>query len=407
MLRSGAARRLVVPKYCCNRQYRGGSVSKRRFVSEKQDNDAAISAFAEAIRLDRKYARAYYKRGTAYARRGDYDKAIADYSEAIRLDPQLAEAYCNRGLAYGKKREHDNAIANYTDAIRVDPKYVIAYNYRGFAYGMTGKYDKAIADYNEAIRLDAKNAMAFNYRAAAYDRKGEQGKAISDYTEAIRLDPNLVGAYLAEGLPMRQRAIAPRRSATSPMRFGWTGCWPPPIAAGASSMNRTTKTKVRLPTTPRPFGWSRNARWRITTGAALTRTRANTVRRLLTSAKPGRSIQSMLAPYQRLAWLQATCPDEKYRDGKKAVENATKAKQLSGGKSCRCLDTLAAAFARSGDFEKAKESQAKAIALSLTDKSITEEGRRELRSRFELYIEGKPYREEPRKSANSGPKKGP
>ena len=55
----------------------------------------------------------------------------------------------------------------------------------------------------------------------------------------------------------------------------------------------------------------------------------------------------------------ATCPDDKYRDGKKAVENASKAYQLDDGKHWHCLGTLAAAYAESGDFEKAKEWEAK------------------------------------------------
>ena len=58
---------------------------------------------------------------------------------------------------------------------------------------------------------------------------------------------------------------------------------------------------------------------------------------------------------------------------------------------------LAAAYAESGDFEKAKQWEAKAIALATTGKLVTEKDKQELRSRLELYKQGRPYREEARK----------
>ena len=104
--------------------------------------------------------------------RANYDKAIADYTEAIRLDPKFAEAYYNRGVAYENKGEYDKAIADYTEAIRLDPKYAEAYNSRGFAYGNKGEHDKAIADYTEAIRLDPKYANAYYNRGVRLREEG-------------------------------------------------------------------------------------------------------------------------------------------------------------------------------------------------------------------------------------------
>jgi len=92
--------------------------------------------------------------------------------------------------------------------------------------------------------------------------------------------------------------------------------------------------------------------------------------------------------YNALAWLYATCPDKKCRDGKKAVDCASKACELAGELNWLCLDTLAAAHAESGDFEKARQWEAKAIEMAPDPK--------EFRSRMELYKQGKPYREEPK-----------
>ena len=61
------------------------------------------------------------------------------------------------------------------------------------------------------------------------------------------------------------------------------------------------------------------------------------------------------------------------------------------------IDTVAAAYAECGNFDKAKEWEAKAIELAKTDKSATDKRRADLASRLELYNQGKPYRKELKK----------
>lgn len=53
------------------------------------------------------------------------------------------------------------------------------------------------------------------------------------------------------------------------------------------------------------------------------------------------------------AWILATDPDPALRDGKKAVEDATGACDLTQWKDLTMLDTLAAAYAEAGDFDNA------------------------------------------------------
>lgn len=93
--------------------------------------------------------------------------------------------------------------------------------------------------------------------------------------------------------------------------------------------------------------------------------------------------------YNGVAWLLATCPDGKYRDGRKAVENATRACELSQWAVPALLDTLAAAYAEVGEFKQAVKWQSKAIELT-----ATENDKAAMQSRLKLYKAGKPYREE-------------
>ncbi len=67
--------------------------------------------------------------------------------------------------------------------------------------------------------------------------------------------------------------------------------------------------------------------------------------------------------YDRRARLWATCPDQQFRNGKKAVESATKACELSKWNEPFYLDTLAKAYEAVGDSESAEKWQNKAFDL--------------------------------------------
>jgi tetratricopeptide (TPR) repeat protein len=92
--------------------------------------------------------------------------------------------------------------------------------------------------------------------------------------------------------------------------------------------------------------------------------------------------------YNNLAWLQATCPDERIRDGKKAFANAKRACELTEWKAASCFDTLAGAYAESGDFPHAIQWVEKAIAGT---NSAAE--KQEMTRHLAAYQAGKPYRE--------------
>ena len=96
--------------------------------------------------------------------------------------------------------------------------------------------------------------------------------------------------------------------------------------------------------------------------------------------------------YCSRAWLWATCPETKYRDGKRAVESATRACELSDWKDTNDLDTLAAAYAETGDFDAAVKWQERALDLLPKD---AEESRKDYGARLELYKAHKPYRDVP------------
>ena len=89
--------------------------------------------------------------------------------------------------------------------------------------------------------------------------------------------------------------------------------------------------------------------------------------------------------YNSLAWLFATAKEPGFRNGEKALVLARKACELSEWKNPEYLDTLAASYARVGDFDNATKWQEKAL-------QIFEEGKKtEPQKRLHLYREHRPW----------------
>jgi tetratricopeptide (TPR) repeat protein len=90
------------------------------------------------------------------------------------------------------------------------------------------------------------------------------------------------------------------------------------------------------------------------------------------------------------AWLLATCPDERFRNGRRSVELAKKACELSGWTLPGALDTLAAAYAEAGKFDLAVKYEKQAIELTTGDADAV----RGPQQRLDLFIDHLPFRDE-------------
>ncbi|SPE54963.1 putative Tetratricopeptide TPR_2 repeat protein [Verrucomicrobia bacterium] len=92
-----------------------------------------------------------------------------------------------------------------------------------------------------------------------------------------------------------------------------------------------------------------------------------------------------------LAWLLATCPDAKLRDGNEAVRLAEHACSLSGYQKTILVGTLAAAYAEAGRFPDAVATAQRAVDLASAS-GQTELAKRN-RELLERYKTGQPYHE--------------
>jgi serine/threonine-protein kinase len=65
-----------------------------------------------------------------------------------------------------------------------------------------------------------------------------------------------------------------------------------------------------------------------------------------------------------LAWLLATCADERIRNGRQAVEHAKMACERTSWKNPTMIATLAAAHSECGDFDQAVKLARQALELA-------------------------------------------
>ncbi len=88
------------------------------------------------------------------------------------------------------------------------------------------------------------------------------------------------------------------------------------------------------------------------------------------------------------AWFQATCPNPAFRNGKQAVKDAKAACSLLQWQDEDAIDTLAAAYAETGEFASATQYAAQALAI----KGIEPANAKRIQKHLTLFQQNRPIR---------------
>jgi tetratricopeptide (TPR) repeat protein len=114
-------------------------------------NDARL-AFERALKLDEKFAEAYFAFGVAHL---DKDEARAkEYLEkAIALDEAYAEAHFCMGTLYNQQENYKAALKHLKTAVKLNPEYGEAWYAMKTAYEGLRDFDKAIAALKKATAI--------------------------------------------------------------------------------------------------------------------------------------------------------------------------------------------------------------------------------------------------------------
>jgi tetratricopeptide (TPR) repeat protein len=302
------------------------------------------------------------------ARRAEPSKEVAAYADQL-----AAWAHNRRGEQYAqqavdlagqdqqaKADELDaQALADFEAAVQLDPKNWKALHNRGVSRALAGQLDDALKDFSGVVERKPDYANAWFNRGEVRADRSEHAQAVADYTQAIQLRPEDRDAHVRRGQAYLQ--LGKLREAL----------------ADYDRAVQLAPDEVEL-LLDRGDVHRSLGQWQLA---------AEDYRRAV--ALDHRSSQA----YQRAAWILATCPVDRYRNADLAVQAAEKALELDDEQDVKYLDTVAAAYASAGQFEKACATLARAIAAAPAEAET-------FRRRLALYQRQEPYREpQPRGTA--------
>jgi tetratricopeptide (TPR) repeat protein len=283
--------------------------------------------------------------------------ADADFSKAIELDPAGAASYLVwRGDLRLKHEQAERAIEDFDRALAMDPINVYALSRRASAHWAARDLDKALADFARAMELDGEWVWVRNGRGLVYHDRADYEAALADFNESVQLDPDHAATYEYRAETLYKMGRRPEALA---------------------DLNESIK---RNPESPRLF--NRRAMLHY-----FNKEYSKAVRDHTAALKcDPQSAQT----FNYLAWVWSTAPDPTVRNGRRALECATRACELSEWQTPGFLDTLAAAHAEVGNFDEAERWAERAADLADSDKA-----RREYLARAEQYVNAEPLRVTP------------
>jgi tetratricopeptide (TPR) repeat protein len=315
--------------------------------------DQAETLFTQQIQSHRDIAFAYLMRGVVRYEADDLDRAVLDLDAALRIDAKYVPALIERAYLWQWRNRLDEALADVSKAIELDPRNSYAFVERGVFEYNRREYDKAERDFQTAIDMGSRTAVIYIARGMIFLKKHDPNKAYSEFKRALEIDARhpdvyagIASMYLMQGKTDKAKKVLDQAVEIDPL------C--------ADSHGNRAVVLVSL-------GQYDKA---IDDLDEVVKVAPNSVRAL-----------------RERAWILATCPDAKVRNGEQAVSSATRACELTDWKDPHSLSTLAAAHSESGQFEEAVKWQQKAIEL-LADKSPD---KHEYSKVLDRYKANKPY----------------
>ncbi|RIK78330.1 MAG: hypothetical protein DCC67_11690 [Planctomycetota bacterium] len=320
----------------------GGYLIKAQILRDQGKVDDALAALDRASQLAPNAPSPYQQRGELYRLKDELPKAIDEFSRVLQVQPGNLVALVHRGEAYLANKQYNEALADIEAVLKEAPDLAVAHGLRAQALASQNRLPEAIEEMQQ-LADSVPDQLEYRMQLALYHLYNKQPReAIAAYTKVIEATAG--GGDDAKS----QRFLALRGRADAHLNIG-------DHRAAVADFEEAIKLDP------------------LDSGAL-----------------------------NNFAWVLATSPDDDVRDGKRAIELATKACEAVDYQQPHILSTLAAGYAETGDFDKAREWSQKAVDLFAAQqaqqepedgKAQAEDIAQELAAELESYKANKPWRE--------------
>ena len=321
------------------------------------DIDAAIKDLEVLVRIDPRDETTYLFLSLCWQSRGDYVRAVACQNSRLELQPDNANALVSRSGIHAAFGNLQAALDDCQAALAISKDDLSVHYQFSSVYLALGDLEAALQSIDRAVEIDPESAYTRSQRGVIYWRIGDADKSIAELTRAIDQWEAESPALAVNALLVRSKAYA---------------------SIGESDLALADANRA-VELGPQPSVLCNRAEVYCGVG-----------KYALAAADFEAAYESDPFDANTLnsfAWFLATCEEAKYRDGPRAVELSELVCQLTSWSHSQYVDTLAAAYAEVGDFERARLWQGHAAAFA------DEAEREDYLSRLAIYQKGSPYRD--------------
>jgi protein O-mannosyl-transferase len=351
--------------------------------------DDAEAEYRRSLHICPTYLDASLCLGQVLQLKGKFLEAVEVYNQARQLNPSDFRVPLKIGEAKLGLNAWADAEASFNESLRMNPGFAKTYLALGQALAVQKKYKEAMDAYAKAMRLDPSDPGLYYRLGVVWAQQGDLSKAAENLRQSLTIRPNQPEVHVALGVVLQKQG----RSDDAIEQFRTAAKIDPNNADAWSDLGDCLQGQGKLPEAVDAFTHSIRARPNeasVYSKLGEIMKQQGRIREAVAQHRQAVQIDPENAPsLNNLAWILATAKDPEIRNPTGAVQFAEKVCELTEFKDQNCLDTLAAAYAAAGQFEKAVQTTQKAVELARTAKD--DAGVRDILQKQKLYEARQPY----------------
>ena len=173
------------------------AIGCKRSSQLSTNNSAGSPQVSNGLVGDQAGAREQLQKGKELYNKDQDEEAVAAFKEALRLDSNLAEAHFRLGLGYESLGKREEAEGEYKKAVEAYKKYfevnrddAEAHYALGQTYANLGQYSEAIREYREATKLKSDDPDMYYDLGVAHTKLAQYDAAVAAFSKSLEIEPD-------------------------------------------------------------------------------------------------------------------------------------------------------------------------------------------------------------------------